>query len=213
MDPPDRWVTPAPDELFAMSLHRERGTMVVDDLRRLPASPLVVAEGSTLSPDVLSSGIAEPSRALWLIPTEEYSRARHDERRWPPGVRALHALVTADIERQAHEHGAPTIAVDGSLGIEETVATVEELFAEALAAGPLAGSSAERRALLRQANEAIVAQVRGYYARPWADGDADGVVRTFLCECGATGCDADLEVTVGAAACGPVVAAGHSGRT
>ena len=39
---------------------------------------------------------------------------------------------------------------------------------------------AERRALLREANAAIVAQVRGYYARPWAEGDAESVVREAL---------------------------------
>jgi hypothetical protein len=38
--------------------------MVIDDLRALPDSPLVVAEGSTLPAAALSSGVAERSQAV-----------------------------------------------------------------------------------------------------------------------------------------------------
>jgi hypothetical protein len=77
---------------------------------------------------------------------------------------------------------------------------------------PLASSREERRALLREANLALVTQVRGYYARPWAVGDAEDVTRSFVCECGATDCVDDLERPVGFAAAGPVLAAGHGVR-
>jgi hypothetical protein len=40
MTPEERWVTAAPADMFELSLHAERGPMVVDDLRRLPRSPL-----------------------------------------------------------------------------------------------------------------------------------------------------------------------------
>ena len=63
MTPAQRWEEATPAEMLEMSLHAERGPMVVDDLRRLPRSPLIVAEGSTLSPSVVSSGIADPARA------------------------------------------------------------------------------------------------------------------------------------------------------
>jgi hypothetical protein len=98
--------------------------------------------------------------------------------------------------------------VDGSCGIDEMVAAVEERFADTLAAGPRAETLAERRALLRHANAAIAAQVRGYFARPWADGDADATVREFLCECGDPDCGANVPLPVAAAA-EPVLAAGH----
>jgi hypothetical protein len=100
--------------------------------------------------------------------------------------------------------------VDESRGVDEMLAAVEDRFAEALAEGPCAETIAERRALLREANEAVVAQLRGYFARPWADGDADAAVREFLCECGDPACDATVEVAVGAASRGPVVAHGHA---
>lgn len=61
--------------MVEMSLHRERGPMVIDDLRALRTSPLVVAEGSVLPASALSSGIADRSRAVWFIPTPDFQRA------------------------------------------------------------------------------------------------------------------------------------------
>jgi hypothetical protein len=51
--------------------------------------------------------------------------------------------------------------------------------------------------------------VRGYYARPWAEGDADQVVRTFVCECGDVGCEADLRLAAGVVHRRPALAPGH----
>jgi hypothetical protein len=101
------------------------------------------------------------------------------------------------------------LILDGSLDLEATVTAVEELFAAALAEGPRAETRAGRRALLREANEAIVAQVRGYYARQWAEGDAESVVREFLCECGSTACHTSVHVAVATVLAGAVLAPGH----
>lgn len=86
---------------------------------------------------------------------------------------------------------------------------VEELFAEALAIGPVADTVVQRRALLREANDAIAAQVCGFYARPWADGDPEAVVREFVCECGDRFCDASVAVPLNALAAGALLAPGH----
>ena len=56
LSPAERWERSSPAELLAMSLHAERGPMVVEDLRALPDTPLIVAEGSTLPAWVVSSG-------------------------------------------------------------------------------------------------------------------------------------------------------------
>jgi dephospho-CoA kinase len=201
MTPEERW-TASPVEMLAMSLHRERGAMVVEDLQALPRSPLVVAEGTTLA----ASAVEDHSRAVWLLATPELLRARPEER----GLsRELYLLVAKTIERETREHGVRVLVVDGARSIDATVAAVERLFKDALDEGPLAETVAERRGLLREANEAIVAQVRGYYARPWAEGEADQVVRSFLCECGERSCEASVEVAVWVAAAAPVLAAGH----
>lgn len=174
-----------------MSLHHERGRMVVDDVDALPASPMIVAEGSVITPSCLP----DDAHAVWLL-----LRAP-DARRIP-----LYALLADEIEAEVRAARAPVVAIDG---VEETVVVVEELFAAALAAGPRARTLAERRALLREANLAQVEQVRGFYARPWANGDPEAVERTFICECGDAACVGDVRCRVGAAAADPVIAPGH----
>ena len=89
------------------------------------------------------------------------------------------------------------------------VTAVEELFAEALAEGPRAKTLAERRGLLREANQAIADQVRDRYGRPWAHGDAGAVVREFICECGDPACDASVLIPLGGLSLGAVLAPGH----
>jgi hypothetical protein len=205
----ERWVKSTSSEMFDMSLHVERGPMVLDDLRTLPDSPLVVAEGSVIPARAVSRGIAERSRAVWLIPTRDFQQAALAVQGTPPGPSELYLMLRETIAREASEHGAPTLIVDGSRDVEATVAVVEELFAEALAEGPRAETRTERRALLREANEAIASQVRAYYARPWADGDAESVVREFICECGEPLCDASVRIPVGNVASGAVLARGH----
>ena len=192
------------EELFAMSLHRERGPMVVDDLRALPPTPLTVAEGSIVS----AALVAAPGRSVWLVPTRELQERRLLER--DGRALELYVLLSTEIEREAREHDAPILMVDGSQTIDETVAAVETLFADALAGGPRAESAAERRALLREANLAQVEQIRAFYARPWADGNADTVERSFLCECGDPGCEASVVAPVGTLAAEPALAPGHS---
>jgi hypothetical protein len=56
----------------------------------------------------------------------------------------------------------------------------------------------------------VVGQVRGYFARPWASGDPDAVVKAFVCECGEPDCDeVEVRATVGEVATTPPLAHGH----
>jgi hypothetical protein len=198
MDP-----TVAPDELYAMSLHRERGPMVVEDLRAVPPSPLTLAEGTTVS----AALVAEPGRSVWLIPTPELQQTRLKER--DGNANRLYVLLATEIEREAREHDAPILMIDGGASVDETVAAVEGLFADALAAGPRAETLAERRALLREANLAHVEQIRAFHARPWANGDAESTISGFVCECGDAACAAGVELPVAAVALDEAIAPGH----
>ncbi len=202
---PEERARSTPEQALELSLHRERGPLVVEDLLALPRSPLVVAEGSTLP----AAAVNDRSRAVWLLPTAEFQRARLEKRGLSAGARGLYLLLAETIEREAREHDVPIVVVDDEHTVADTVAAVEAQLARALAHGPHAEALSERRALLREANEAVVAQVRGYYARPWADGDADEVVRTFVCECGDADCDEDVRTTVGAAGRSSVLAGAH----
>jgi len=200
LPPAERWDA-APEELVAMSLHRERGAMVLDDLAALPPAPLVVAEGSPLP-----ARAADPERSVWLLPTPDVQRARLSARGTTGGAAQLYASLADVIAREAAEHAVPALAVDGAQGIETMTAAVESRFAGAIAAGPRAEAIADRQALLREMNDAIVAQVRAYHARPWAEGDPDAVVRAFVCECGDPACEEELDLTVGVAASAPALA-------
>jgi hypothetical protein len=221
MTPDERWVTTNPDEMIELSIDLERWPMIVDDLRRLPDSPLIVAEGTTVLPELVSLGAADPTRAVWLLPTPELHRARLEEMVPPKDVSdpvrahanrsGLWLLIAAEIERQARAAGVQVVEVDGSRGVNETVAAVEDLFSEALSEGPRAGTPAERRALTRYANEVILAQVEAYFARPWTTGDAASIVLPFACECGNPDCEAVVELAVAAfPAAAPVLVDGHS---
>ena len=205
--PPEERGNAAPEDLVAMSLHRERGRMVIDDVQELPEAPLVIAEGTTVPAALLSTGLTDAEHSVWLIASAEFQRdhlASH-----PDGARKLYALLRDVIDREAKEHDAPVIRVDGSCGVDEMTELVEGRFADAIQEGPRAETIDERRRLLRDANLAVIDQVRDFYRRPWAEGDPEAVVRTFVCECGDTACDANVDTTVGDAADGPLLVRGH----
>ena len=193
----DRWERSTPGEMLDMSLHAARGPMVIDDLRALPESPLIVAEGSPLPASAVPAGIALSTQAVWLVPTRRFQAENLAAAGTIGGHAALYRDLREVIAREARRHRVPVIEIDGSESISATVSAVESMFGAALRAGPCAGTVGERQALLREMNDAIAEQVRGYFARPWAEGDPDAVRRTFVCECGDPACDAELELTVG----------------
>ncbi|MBO1331718.1 AAA family ATPase [Streptomyces sp. VRA16 Mangrove soil] len=201
----DRWAAPV-EELLASALHSERGPMVADDVRALPAAPLTVAEGTVVTPGVAA---ALPGRAaLWLLPTPELLEKRLTERELGPAPLALYRRLAAVIEREVLDAGAPHLWVDGDT---DAVAAVTTAWAGVLAAGPRATTAAERRALLREANEGVVAQYTAFFARPWTpDGPRDAVA-VFSCECGDPDCTACVEWPVAAfpATGAPLTAPGH----
>ena len=173
------------DERLAMSLHAERGPMVLDDLRALGSAPLVIAEGTVLP----ASGVGDPARAAWLLQPHA------------PVERRVDALVSRVIADEALEHGVPVVRPED----------VEARFAAAIAAGPRAQGRGERQALLREMNEAVARQVRGYFRRWWAQGDPAAVEWDLACECGDPDCLADVRAPVGRLGRGPVIAPGHVG--
>jgi hypothetical protein len=182
------------EEREAMWLGEARAVMVVDDVGSFPTAPLVVAEGAVIAPHLIDS-----SRAVWLQPTEEF-QAKHRLKEW---------TAIGYSSEQATRFGIPVVEVDGSRGVLDVVAEVQEVLAKPLAAGPHAQSATERRSLLREANLAAVRQVRDGCARPWATADPESQVRSFVCECGRSDCDRDVDVAVGSAAATPVLARGH----
>jgi hypothetical protein len=209
MSPVERWERATLPEMFEMSLYNERGPMVIDDLRAFPEAPLIIAEGVTLPPSAVSTGVAQRSQAVWLLPTAEFQDAQLAAAATTPGHVRLYRYLREVIERQARVHDIPTLVVDGSRDAYEMVEAVDQLLGDALAAGPRAVTLQERRRLLREMNEAVIAQIRGYHARPWAQGDPDPVMRSFVCECGGPQCDMDVSLSVQDVAALPAIAPEH----
>ena len=81
---------------------------------------------------------------------------------WPDNPVFVH-FAEAILEN-ARRYEVPILTVTGS--VEETIATAEMHFADALARGPWAETLEDRRALLREANEALAFQVRTGTATP-----------------------------------------------
>lgn len=173
-----------------MALQRERGPMTVDDLRALPASPLVIAEGTQILPEIVPDGQA----ALWLMLSPEQQRLRLERRHAPDPAPELYLRLGQVIAEAVERAGVPRLVVDG-LSVDEVVAAVDSFFAAALAAGPRASSPAERRAMVRYANRAEVQRYVDFFARP-GSGDFASAVSTFMCECDRTDCDALVEMAV-----------------
>lgn len=194
-----------PADMLDMSLHRARGRMVVDDVRCLPPAPLVVAEGSCIPAALVTSGVAAPAQTVWLLPDEDVQTARLRGRGVPDKVAAFYRLLRQVIATEASDSGVRVLPVDAEASVEGVLTAVEGVFSDALAARPVAGAAADRRLLLREMNLDVVEQVRGYFARPWASGNADDAVQSFVCECGDPACEAEETRTVAEAAAGPVL--------
>lgn len=209
LSPAARWDGRTPGDLVDLSLHHLRGPMVLDDLRALPSSPLLVAEGSVLPAWVVSSGIAGPGRAVWLLPTAAGQDRLLSARGTAGGRALLDRSLRNVIAEEAGLHGAPSLRVDDHGDVAALALAIEAIFADALEEGPLAATVEERRMLLREANLDVVSQVRGFFARPWAAGHGEDVVRTFGCECGRRGCIADVERRVRDVAAQTALASGH----
>jgi hypothetical protein len=91
----------SPAKMLELSLHRERGPMVVDDLQALPRSPLVVAEGTTL-----------PAAAVRIAraPSGYSRRLSCSERDWRSAVsRAGRASSTSSRPRPSSTRRGSTV--------------------------------------------------------------------------------------------------------
>jgi hypothetical protein len=133
-----------------------------------------------------------------------FGEAHVNVRAAPPAMRPLLVetwrLGVELIAQEVADHGAPSLVVDGSRDLNEMTDEVESRFRDALAGGARAQATGERRALLREANDQILAQCRGYLSRPWAGAAEETFARDFLCECDDPFCEEELELTVADAA-------------
>jgi dephospho-CoA kinase len=210
LSPDERWLSMEPAEMaqFSLEMNAERFRQMVDDVRALPRSPLVVMEGTPLLPWLVEDYLASRESAVWLIPSPEFQQARLRERpttTWDDTSDPASALANriererrvADlIEQAAQERGFTTLEVDETRDLATMKLAVEEALAPALGRGPRMGTPEERRATRRAENEAVLRQVQTYLEREPAAGTAESFACPFSCECGLSGCSAQLTVSI-----------------
>jgi adenylate kinase family enzyme len=208
LGPDELWLA-ALDALVAHSLeaNEERCRLMLEDIEALPPSPLIVAEGTPLFPWLIAERLASRDHAVWLVPTPEFQRARLEERpgtEWrrtsdPPRALAnrieRERAVGERIERDARKRGLRVLTVDGSRDVAAMAAAVEEIFAE-VAAGPRASDPQARSAPRREDKLQVYRQVSTFFERRPEAGDPARSPVPFACECGASGCDAGVRVTL-----------------
>lgn len=209
MTPDEAWLSDI-GELVAISIaaNEERCRLMIEDLDGLPRSPLVVIEGTPLFPSFISTRLAGPDHAVWLLPSDDFQsaglreRPRHTWEQTSDPKRALEnriereRIVGERIEEEAVERGLHVIRVDGSRSLEEVAAEVEAVFGELIAAGPVASTTDGRRTLRREDNLQVHSQVSTYFERVAGAGDPAATPVPFACECGAAGCNSDVETTL-----------------
>jgi hypothetical protein len=138
----DLWMQPQ-YILFEEAVHcySEHLQFIFSDLQKYKS--LIIAEGTSLLPDYINPLTTDHSRAMWMVPTEEFQRKAYPKR--GPFVnfilnqcdnpeQALQNWMDRDvrfarwIEVRTHRLGLQCIQVDGNRGVEENAALVASHF-------------------------------------------------------------------------------------
>lgn len=135
MDWETMWMRPVARQVAELfDFYRERFDMIVVDLAEMGWQRPFLVEGVALLPALLARYRVLPSRALFLIPTEDFQREHYEKRPWVDGIlqscsdpaQAFANWMQRDhqfgqeIARRAARHSYPVEIVDGSV----TAATV-----------------------------------------------------------------------------------------
>ena len=225
--PDERWLARPPDKLAEWSIQMNAGRfrMVLDDLAALPAEPGIVVEGTPLLPWLAAPYVASTRHAVWLIPTQEFARARllkrlplagfletSDPGRASENRIAREHLFTDAIAAGARDLGLTIVRVDGALGLDEAAAAVEAHLAPALERLGRAETTEMRTALRREENAAILRQLLLHAEAHPTTLTAEETPYEFACECGASGCDATVRLSIrGYERAGRAVDPAHAG--
>jgi hypothetical protein len=144
MDMDERWMNRSPEAMLE-TFHWFRGEgfeMIVEDVRRLPAEPAVIAEGFRLLPHRVQP-LAAPRHAVWLLPTPGFRQAVFESRggsSWAFLARtsdpelALERLLDRDrmfterLRREARGLDLPVIEIDTTMTEADLLARVTEVF-------------------------------------------------------------------------------------
>lgn len=145
MDMDERWVNRSPRTMLD-SFHWFRGegfNLIVEDLLRLPDDAGVIAEGFRLLPSLVAPVLAEPSHAIWLLPTPAFRQAVIESRggsasgffaKTSDPERAMRNMLERDrmftevLRSETTRLAMPTIEIDGTMTEDDLVTRVTTVF-------------------------------------------------------------------------------------
>lgn len=125
-----------------VAYYREEFAFILDDLAQVAAEQPVIAEGAALLPENIDPRIVRAGRAVWIVPTPEFQREHYAQRDWTAKTLACCSdretawqnWMERDVRfarhvREAAEYrGYPVVMVDGTRGLDETIAVVGRLL-------------------------------------------------------------------------------------
>ena len=147
MDMAQRWLTRSPGAMArnAIASWQARFSLVLEDVRALPAHAPIFAEGPGLFPECVAPLLLHPRQAVWLVSTAPFCMAVRTQRggstlETSNPTLALRNIVRRDlrmaryVKRQAAARQLICYAVDGSRSLAQMTALVEQQFAPYLPA-------------------------------------------------------------------------------
>jgi hypothetical protein len=211
-EPDEQWIGTAPAAQAAEfeALTRRRWPLVLADLAALPASPPTVVEGPQVLPDLIPAG----DRAVFLVPAPAFQRSVLQRRPLPltaDPARALANRIEKDrihgvrVAELAGAGGFPVVTVDGTRPVTAILGEVEKVLPDVVGR-PVdrAASQAARRWENAIVADNIVRWLRTSHVPP-----SPATAYPFVCECGAPGCHAVVDLAPADFTMTPKVAAGH----
>jgi hypothetical protein len=138
------WMRPV-DVLLAEAIaaYGEHFEMILEDLRGLPRSPPVLAEGTALLPGRVHRLLTDPRRAIWVVPTETFQRDHYPKRgEWVRSIleqcaqpeQALRNWMDRDVafaawvRQEVRRLGLRLLHIDGGRTIAQNARQIEEYY-------------------------------------------------------------------------------------
>jgi hypothetical protein len=198
----DRWVHATPAQMldWFVTISRHRFRLVLEDLRELPDSPAAVVEGPQLFPTSVAAVLRSRDQALFLVPDPAEQRERLLARGPIPGtsdgLRARANATERDVlinrryTYEARDLQLTVLPVDAPLA--EVVERAAEHFQPVIERAP---RDVDLASIRRFENDVLATQVRLYRESVGALKPEDATL-PFACECGASGCDDEVELSL-----------------
>jgi 2-phosphoglycerate kinase len=144
MDMDERWVNRSPETMLD-TFHWFQGELfglIVEDVLRSSAGRSVIAEGFRLLPRLVQPLLADPSHAVWLLPTPEFRRSAlisrgslwtiatktSDPQRALGNLLKRDELFTARLDMETKGLGLPAIKIDAVMTEDDLAERVTKMF-------------------------------------------------------------------------------------